>query len=35
MDTRGILAIVLGPTGNQQGIYKLLSLLTGKKIKCQ
>jgi hypothetical protein len=28
-------AIVLGPTGNQQGTYKFLSLMTGKKIKIQ
>ncbi len=28
-------AIVLGPTGNIQGLYKLLNLATGKKIKCQ
>ncbi len=26
-------AIVLGPTGNLQGIYKFFSLTTGKKIK--
>jgi hypothetical protein len=25
--------IVLGPTGNLQGIYKFFSLATGKKIK--
>jgi hypothetical protein len=28
-------AIVLGPTGNIQGSYKLLNLATGKKIKCR
>jgi hypothetical protein len=28
-------AIVLGPTGNIQGTYKLLNLATGKKIKCR
>jgi hypothetical protein len=27
-------AIVLGPTGNIQGMYKLLNLAMGKKIKC-
>jgi len=33
MATRGMPAIVLGPTGNQQGTYKFMSLATGKKIK--
>jgi hypothetical protein len=33
MVTRPTPAIVLGPTGNQQGTYKFLSLMTGKKIK--
>ena len=33
MATRASPAIVLGPTGNLQGTYKLLSLNTGKKIK--
>jgi hypothetical protein len=27
------LAIVLGPTGNLQGTYKLFNMLTGRKIK--
>jgi hypothetical protein len=35
MVTRSTPAIVLGPTGNQQGTYKFLSLTTGKKIKRQ
>ena len=26
-------SIVLGPTGNTQGTYKFMSLMTGKKIK--
>ncbi len=33
MATQGTPAIVLGPTGNQQGTYKFMSLATGKKIK--
>jgi hypothetical protein len=32
MMSRGMPVIVLGPTGNLQGTYKLLSLTTGKKI---
>jgi hypothetical protein len=35
MITRGSPAIILGPTGNQQGTYKLMNLATGKKIKCR
>jgi hypothetical protein len=33
MVTRSTPAIVLGPTGNLQGTYKFLSLVTGKKVK--
>jgi hypothetical protein len=33
MITRGSPAIILGPTGNQQGTYKLMNLAIGKKTK--
>jgi hypothetical protein len=33
MVTSSTPAIVLGPTGNLQGTYKFLSLVTGKKVK--
>ncbi len=33
MVTRATPAIVLGPTGNLQGTYKIYNLTTGKKIK--
>jgi hypothetical protein len=33
MTTRSTPAIVLGPTGNLQGTYKFLNLVTGKKVK--
>ena len=35
MVTRSTPAIVLGPTGNLQGTYKFLSLVTGKMVKRQ
>ena len=35
MVTRSTPAIVLGPTGNLQGTYKFLSLVTRKKVKRQ
>jgi hypothetical protein len=35
MSTQGILAICLGPTGNFQGTYNFLSLVSGLLIKCR